>query len=91
MMRYLKFVGVLVVPLLLATGCEERIAVLEQTIKKQADTEKALMQKVDAAVQQAREAAESAAAAAEAAAKAASEAKAAGDKADRIFQKNLRK
>ena len=90
-MRYLKFVGALVVPLLLATGCEERIAVLEQSLAKQADMEKALMQRVDTAVQQAKDAAASAAAAAEAADRAASEAKAAGDKADRIFQKNLRK
>ncbi len=104
-MKHLKLPAIILAPLLFATGCDtlsqDNRAMIEQTMKTTAaleksvqellDREKAMSEQLKAALAEAGAASQSASAAADAASKAASEAKAAGDKADRIFRKNLRK
>lgn len=79
-MKYLKYMAVVAAPLLFAAGCETT-----------SQNDKAMMERANEAKAAAEAAAAAARAAADAANRAAAEAKAAGDKADRIFQKNLRK
>ena len=82
-MRIHKYAVAAVLPLFFAAGCEttpETQSKIDQAISTANDA-KAAAAKASAAAQ----------AAADAANRAAAEAKAAGDKADRIFQKNLRK
>jgi predicted secreted acid phosphatase len=90
-MKYLKYVTIIAVPLLFAAGCETMNqndkAMLEKANTSAAEAKSASMK----ASADARAAAAAARAAADAANRAAAEAKAASDKADRIFQKGLRK
>jgi hypothetical protein len=87
-MKYLKYVTIIALPLLFAAGCETMNqndkAMLEKANISAAEAKSASM-KASADAQAA------ARAAADAANRAAAEAKAASDKADRIFQKGLRK
>lgn len=89
-MKIYKYVVAAALPLVFAAGCEttpETQAKIDQAISTANDA-KAAATKASAAATKASAAAQ---AAANAANRAAAEAKAAGDKADRIFQKNLRK
>ena len=91
-MKRLKYLVIAVAPVLFAAGCEmslnkEDRAMLEKASAAAADAKTSAA----AAVAASKSAADTAQAAADAAKMAAAEAKAAGDKADRIFQKNLRK
>ena len=81
-MKIYKYAIAAALPLVFAVGCEttqETQAKIDQAISTANDAKAAAMK------------ASAAQAAANAANRAAAEAKAAGDKADRIFQKNLRK
>ena len=82
-MKFLKYATIAAVPLLFAAGCET-------TATTQSQIDQANSNANDAKTA-AQAAATAARAAADAANRAAAEAKAASDKADRIFQKNLRK
>lgn len=90
-MKITKTLAIAVVPLMLAAGCAQMAegdrAKLDAAAKNSADAKSASM----SAAAQADAAAKAAQAAADAAARAAKEAKDAADKADRIFQRNLRK
>jgi len=90
-MKVLRTLMVAVLPLALAAGCTtlqgEDKAMLEKSSKDSADAKAAAQQAADAA-NRAAAAAQQAAAAAQ---NAANEAKQAGDKADRVFQRGLRK
>ncbi|MEE2996371.1 MAG: Lpp/OprI family alanine-zipper lipoprotein [Pseudomonadota bacterium] len=89
-MKLIKYATIAVVPILFAAGCETTA-----TTQSKIDQANSSANEAKAAAIKASSAAQAAAAAARAAAdaanRAAAEAKAAGDKADRIFQKNLRK
>ena len=90
-MKLAKMLAIVVLPLVFTVGCEttgqDNSAMIEKANKA------ASMAQSDArrAANAANKAAASAAAAARAAEAAAAEAKAAGDKADRVFRKGMRK
>ena len=89
-MKIYKYVAAAALPLIFAAGCEttpETQTKIDQAVSTANDA-KAAAKDANAAAMKASAAAQ---AAANAANRAAAEAKAAGDKADRIFQKNLRK
>ena len=97
-MKALKYLIVIALPFLFVAGCEtvnqNDKALLEKASANAADAKAASMKAssdAKAAVAAAKAAADAARAAADAVNRGAAEEKAAGDKADRIFQKNLRK
>lgn len=83
-MKFVKLVAAIALPVLLAAGCQT----MEPADKAKLDSASMTANDAKAAAERAAAAAERAAAAAE---RAAAEAKAAGDKADRIFRRGLRK
>lgn len=87
-MKFAKTLIVAVLPLAFAVGCETAGS---DTSAKQDKANVAAMDAAKSAASAANRAAASAAAAARAAERAAAEAKAAGDKADRVFRKGMRK
>lgn len=90
-MKFTKTLIVAVLPLALAFGCETASTNDGAMAEKANKTASMAQSAAERAAAAANKAAASAAAAARAAERAASEAKAAGDKADRVFRKGMRK
>lgn len=90
-MRFVKGLAVVALPALIAAGCESGPMMSEGKVDSAVSTAndaKATAERAAARAEEAARAAERAQAAAE---RAAAEAKAAGDKADRVFRRGLRK
>ncbi len=90
-MKFAKTLIVAALPLALAIGCETAGSDSSAKVDQANKTASMAQSAAERAAAAANKAAASAAAAARAAERAASEAKAAGDKADRVFRKGMRK
>jgi hypothetical protein len=90
-MKFAKTLIVAALPLALAIGCETAAPDNSAKVDQAGKTAAMAQSAAERAAAAANKAAASAAAAARAAERAAAEAKAAGDKADRVFRKGMRK